>query len=330
MSNQSGEIVKKYLDEFPNLPNKTLARKIYEENKLVFKDVESIRTIIRNYKGSHGKSNLKSLSTDKYLTEEAKIKKYNLPESIETIYEPFKIISNKALIFSDVHIPFHSISALTAMFDYTVNMNVDSIILNGDIMDCFSISHFNREPNKTSFIEEVQKIKQFLDELKVIYPNVKIYYKFGNHELRLEHYLMSKAPEIFGLPEFRLEVLLDLYNKKIAYIPENIYIDLNSELPILHGHEFKNGVTSPANPARSLFLRSKKTALQGHNHQTSEHTEMRLDNEIMTCWSLGCLSELNPKYLSLNRWNHGFAIYTKEDEKFWTIQNKRIIKGRVV
>lgn len=331
MSNLTkSKVIKEYLDKFPNMATRTLSNKIYQDNKLLFKDSEYVRRCIRYYRGSAGKEQLSHLKDDKYLTFDKLEEKYNLPKSIKQEYKPYKIIGNKVLIFADVHIPFHDINALHTMFEYTENKNIDTILLNGDIMDCYMLSYFNKEPNKIRFVDERNFTKQFLQELKRIYPNAKIYYKFGNHEKRFEDYLINKAPEIYDCEEYRLNILLDLFNLGIAYIEENRYIELNSDLKILHMHEYKKAVTSPANPARTAFLRTKANAISAHHHQTSQHSESRIDGEIIGCWSIGCLCGLNPKYMPLNKWNHGFAIYTKDDAKFWHVDNKMIIKNRVV
>jgi hypothetical protein len=324
------DIVKKYLEKYPNLPTLTLAKKIFKENSLYFKTVEQVRSKIRYYRGSKGSYCLKNLGDTKYLSEEKRNMKYNLPESIKQEYSPYKIVCNKALIFGDVHIPFHDVQAIETMFDYTVDMDIDTIIINGDFMDCFEISSFDKEPNVIRFKEERKLAKIFLQELKRIYPKAQIYYKFANHEARFQTYLIKKAPEIFDFDEFRLDVLLDLFNMGIKYIEEERFIIINGELKILHGHEYKKAVFSPANPARTTFLRTKANTLTNHFHQTSAHTEQTIDNKTLSCWSIGCLCELNPKYMPLNKHNHGFAIYTKFDDEFWTVENKIIIKGRVV
>jgi predicted phosphodiesterase len=327
--NVKNDLIIKYLDQFPNIGILTLAKKIFNENKLKYKDVENVRSQIRYLKGSKGSSHLKRLSTDKYLLLENRERKYNLPPSIEHEYKPYQIVGNNGLIFADVHIPFHNLQAFYAMFDYTINKDIDFIIILGDFMDCFDISNFDKEPDLIRFNDERNQTKEFLKELKKIYSKAKIYYKFGNHEKRFESYLIRKAPEIYGCEEFRLEVLLDLFNLGVTYIPEEKYITLQ-ELNAFHGHEYKNGITSPANPARTAFLRSKAISLVAHNHQTSEHTESRIDGYMITCWSIGCMCGLHPKYLPLNKWNNGFALYKTEDKDFWTIQNKRIIKNKVV
>ena len=80
-----------------------------------------------------------------------------------------------------------------------------------------------------------------------------------------------------------------------------------------------------------LFLKAKTSCFQGHNHQTSEHTEPTLTGKMVTTWSLGCLCELHPAYMPLNRWNHGFAIVdlgaNKDDFEF---RNKRIFNGKIL
>jgi predicted phosphodiesterase len=302
----------------------TLAKIIYGENTLLFKDAEEVRSTIRYYRGKKGGAHLKRLSTDKYLSQEKRIEKYNLPESLEKEYKPYVMTGNHGLIIGDIHIPFHSVKALETMFDYTIDKKFDFIVLNGDIMDCFDVSDFCKEPDLIRLDDERYMTIAFLEELKRIYPNAKIYYKFGNHEKRFEHYMMSKAPELFGMKEFRLEVILNLFNLGIEYISEDKYIDL-SGLSILHAHEYKNGITSPANPARTLYLRTKSTSVCNHHHQTSEHNEPSINGTVTTCWSVGCLCGLHPKYAPLNKWNHGFAIYKRDDDNFWHVQNKKIL-----
>ena len=51
------DIAKEYLLKFPNTANLTLAKKIYAENKILYKDVEEVRSHIRALKGVHGVRN---------------------------------------------------------------------------------------------------------------------------------------------------------------------------------------------------------------------------------------------------------------------------------
>jgi hypothetical protein len=100
-------------------------------------------------------------------------------------------------------------------------------------------------------------------------------------------------------------------------------------LDIIHWHEFASSVFSPVNVARGLYLRWKVSAIQWHNHQTSEHTETDMNGKIVTTWSLGCLCGLHPQYMPINKWNHWFAIVEVDWEDF-EVRNKRIYKWKIL
>jgi hypothetical protein len=98
----------------------------------------------------------------------------------------------------------------------------------------------------------------------------------------------------------------------------------------IHGHEYVGGISAPVNPARGLFLKAKVSTFQGHNHQTSEHTEPTLTGKMVTTWSLGCLSELHPAFMPLNKWNHGVAVQHNRGENQYHLENRRIYKGELI
>jgi hypothetical protein len=56
-----------------------------------------------------------------------------------------------------------------------------------------------------------------------------------------------------------------------------------------------------------------------------------MNGKSVTTWSLGCLSELNPAYMPLNKWNHGFAIVDLSDNgEDFHVKNYRIHKGKIL
>lgn len=195
-------------------------------------------------------------------------------------------------------------------------------------MDCYSLSNFNKEPNRTRFNEEIQITRGFFETLRKNFKDAKIIYKIGNHEERLWSYLVQKAPEIFDLDELKIENLLKLDELKIDLVDKKRVTKYN-KLHIIHGHEYRFAISNPVNPARGLFLRTKQSAVCFHFHQTSEHTEPTIDGSLIGTYSVGCLCGLTPEYMPLNRWNHGFAI-VGSDEEFFTVDNKRIINGKIL
>jgi predicted phosphodiesterase len=312
-----------------NMPTLTLARIMYNENVEAFMSVDHARSTLRIIEGKSGnkmRNQIKNKSL--FMTDERPKNPWKLPESEETKYESFFIKAKKLAVLSDIHIPYHSLSALGAALDFIQVEKPDAILLNGDILDFYQLSRFGKDPRKRSVAHELQAAREFLDVLAQF--GAKIYYKIGNHEERYQHYLMAKAPELLGMQQFELQHLLGLHDRGIELIGDKRIIKAN-DLNIVHGHEFGQSIFSPVNVARGLFLRGKVSAMQGHNHAVSEHTESNMNGDIVTTWSLGCLCELNPAYLPINKWAHGFAIVDlSENGKDFHVRNYRIYKGKIL
>jgi predicted phosphodiesterase len=319
-------IAQNYRDQYGwDMPTLKLARIMYKDNNLSFKDLEGARSALRYLEGKAGKAKLlKGMER----TADRPKNPYNLPKSDEAIYEPYNLSAKRVLVLSDIHIPYHNIDALTAALDFAKDEKPDAILLNGDTIDFFQLSRFCKEPGKRSFAHELESFRQFFEVLDKNFPQAKKYFKLGNHEERYNHFLWMKAGELDGVNEFKLEEIIKARAAGIEVIGDKRIIKAG-DLNIVHGHEFGGSVFSPVNVARGLFLKAKVSAVQGHNHQTSEHTESNMNGHMTTTWSTGCLCELHPAYLPINKWNHGFCIVDVDGEKF-EVRNKRIYKGKVL
>ena len=312
------------------MPTLKLARIMYNENKLVFKDVEDARGRLRLVEGKCGKSRAKLLPDDIRVKEDRPKNPYALPESEEVPYEPYRITGHSRVgILSDVHLPYHNLEALTVALQYLKKQKVDAVLLNGDTLDAHPLSRYVKDPKKRDFKYELDTFKAFFEVLEK-QLKCQIYFKIGNHEARYEKFLIEKAGELIGVEEFEFENILKARARGIRIIGDKQFMKLN-DLNGIHGHEYIGGISAPVNVARGLYLRGKVSAFQGHNHATSEHTETDMDGKITTTWSLGCLAELHPSYMPLNRWNHGCAdVDLDKNGKDYEFRNKRIYKGKIL
>ena len=331
--NGNANIARKYRSKNLTMPTKKLARIMYEENKLSFKDEEAARYSLRYIEGKAGdvmRSGVSKKETEFIMEKERPRNPYNIPSSDETVFEPFVFKGHrKILILSDIHVPYHSIDAITAALQYAKKSKPDALLLNGDTIDCHRLSRFIKDPKKRNFKLELDTFKALFDvfekELKC-----KIYFKIGNHEERYEHFLYEKAGELVGVEEFEFENIIKARARGIEIIGDKRPMKFNN-LWGIHGHEYVGGISAPVNPARGLFLKAKVSTFQGHNHQTSEHTEPTLTGKMVTTWSLGCLSELHPAYMPLNKWNHGFAeVELDPNGEDFEFHNKRIFNGKIL
>ena len=326
------ELAKKYRSQYgKDMPNLKLARIMYNENKLLFKDVEDARSKLRYIEGKDGDKRRKQVAGSEFVLDTPRsYNPYKLPPSEETEYTPFIIKGFKKVgIMTDVHLPYHNMIALTEAIRYLKAEKIDAVLLNGDIIDCFQLSRFMKDPKKRDFKYELDCLKLFFDILNKEL-NCKIFFKIGNHEVRYQHFLLQKAHELIGIEDFEFSNLIKARERGIDIIDSNRFMKLN-DLNGIHGHEYIGGVSAPVNIARGLYLRGKVSAFQGHNHATSEHTETDMDGKITTTWSIACLSELHPAFMPLNKWNHGVAMVELDSNGIdYQFYNKRIFKGKIL
>lgn len=326
----SGKIVLDYLQKFPNTPNHTLAKTIYDkiENKLHFTSAEAIRNLIRYYRGAHGNKLRKDLRNKSNVKPLNFGNNYGLMEGLDEGVTPFKIPLkyNRQLVISDVHVPFHNLPAVKAAIRKGEEKEINCLILDGDILDFYMISRFEKNPLSRGLKGELEDARVLLRNLRRIFPDAYIVYKEGNHEERWEAYLKTHAPMLLDIEEFKIEKVLRLADEGIIYVKDKRIMQCG-KVTFVHGHELPHGISAPVNPARGLFLRCKENAIAGHNHRTSEHTERTLGGKQIKTWSIGCLCNLNPKYMPINAWNHGFGYNEVESNGDFRFTNYTIING---
>jgi predicted phosphodiesterase len=318
------EIVDEALRLYPDLPSHQLARMIYRDNPTVFPNQEAVRNAIRYRRGAAGKAHREKVNLEAPTTPVRTI-----PDSWAREWSPFIMDGvSKVAIFSDIHVPYHTPEAIECAVKRAKKQDVDGIILNGDTIDCHSLSQFIRDPRARSFKEERQTTNELLEYLRQEFPNARIVWRDGNHEDRFKTYMMQKAPEVYDERFFSIDRLLNFDDLCIEYVTDKRIVMLGG-LAVMHGHEFFKGFAPPVNPARGAYLKAKQSVIVGHHHRTSEHTETALDGTMTTTWSVGCLSDLHPAYSPYNSYNHGSAIVTL-DGSYYEVANYRIVNGRAL
>lgn len=254
-----------------------------------------------------------------------------MPESWAESYPPFVLDSGyRDLVLCDIHVPFHDKRAVEAAVQWGKEQDCNRVILDGDAFDFHKVSRYPHDGSAITYQQEIELGRQFLKYLRGQFPGVPIVFKDGNHEERLEKYILSRAEALFGIEECTLASLLRFTAFGVDHVRDQRVIQLG-KLRIIHGHEYGGGVSAPVNAARWLMNKAKKASLMGHLHQTSEQPETDIDGEVRACWSVGCLSSLNPKYRRLSSsWNQGAAIITTSNDGSFEVVNKRIRDGRVM
>jgi hypothetical protein len=213
------------------------------------------------------------------------------------------------------------------------------ILFNGDQLDFYGISRFEKDPERRAPSEEIRNVVQLMRYVQQQFPKARLIWRDGNHEDRWAKWCWANAPVLWALKQCRLEGVLgneyadqtDNESTKLArygweYLSDKRPI-LAGRLPILHGHELN--ANSPVNPARGAWLKTSHTVLIGHLHTTSQHTQSDLWHAEVATWSVGALCGLRPLYAPINRWNHGMALVDVSADGEFDLRNLRIADGKV-
>jgi predicted phosphodiesterase len=329
------EILKKN----PESSKRRLAMMLHAKHSVVFKNVESARSAIREATGTSGARNRKQIKSRVVNNPRSGSKVYALPKSTAKAWEPHRTKAKCIAIFSDTHFPVHDPQAIEAAVKHVKqNFNPDCILLNGDIADSLEFGNWAKSPKAIQTENSLESIQGGLLYFRHQFPKAEMIYKFGNHEDRLERYCWQKAPELVGLEHLTWQGLLTSRRKdkgglesikeleSIIWVGEERPVITNGGLAIFHGHEFPR--TQSNNPARTAFLKTNTSVLVGHHHQTSSYVGMTWDKIEMPCYSVGCLCELHPRYARNNNFNLGHAVVETTKNSF-EVHNFRHTKNGI-
>ena len=327
MKSQAAQIVIGAISNNPGMSSRGLAALLYSRDPLLWPNESACRDMIRGYRGIKSGWSKKHKRGETFTSTHGYIPLPSPIVGLASKWPPVQVEFDTALVISDVHLPFHDDSLEVALAEGK-RRGVDAIIINGDLLDFYSLSFFDKDVSITKLVDEREQGEAFLEHLRGRFPKAQIIYKEGNHEERLWRYMIRKCVELKDLPELSLAGLLHTNNYGVRMVTDKRPIKAGPHLQLLHGHEFLSPMTNPVNPARGLYLRTKCNSMCGDMHQTSQHTEAGLASTVST-WSVGCLCQLHPAYMPLNKWNHGFAfIHLHGDE--WRVENLKVINGAVV
>lgn len=308
-------------------------------NPGLFSSVDVARTCVRDALGLHG-CHMRGCSAHKELFQRPGSVFDGVPEPrVDLVWKPVDIVQERTLVLADLHVPWHVLDVLKPALDYGLARNANCITLLGDASDCFEQSDFCRDRSKEYAADSLRSTWLVLSIIRSAFPKARLIYKLGNHEERWERWFQRHGAEFFEMSFTKFAWVMqhpsafglsdDAPRLGIDWIEDPVPLRI-AKLWLLHGHEFKKTPYSPVGAARIVQMKAGECIMVGHWHQRSEFGTTTLDDRTVSGWSLGCMCNLHPRYQPLNpSWSHGFAFVTREDDENFTVENKKVIKGKV-
>lgn len=154
---------------------------------------------------------------------------------------------------------------LELVFRFAKNLKPDKLFILGDYIDCYSISRFDRNPERiTNLQSEFNQGKEILWQIRDIIDG-EIIFIAGNHEDRLRKFLWNN-PVLNGC--IKLEDKLDLNNLDIKFYEYGKNFIYKDKLIYTHGNKVNK---YSAYTAKNLLDDLGLSVISGHTHRLGMH-----------------------------------------------------------
>lgn len=186
---------------------------------------------------------------------------------------------------------------------------VDEIVVLGDYGDFYWVSQFDKDPRVGALlVEEIRSMNEGLDELDCLFPKAKKVFLSGNHEARLESYIVKKAPGLLGVTETRS--LLKIDQRPLWSFQE---FDRHQQYKVL-GSDLRAFHRPKASSPKLNTQRTLVSSVYGDIHKIESAHAVGLDGKRYVSYCPGWLGDVSSKVFdympSMPQWQLGFSFVT--------------------
>lgn len=226
------------------------------------------------------------------------------------------------VIANDMHGSMMDKPAVNAFLVDLKRWDPDEVVLNGDIVECggFLAAHHTLgyvAQAEYTWQDDIAAGNWFLDEVQKAAPKAVIHFIEGNHEDRVERWIVDQTMRHSRESEFLRQligpdVLLRLKERGIRYyrrgehylpgLPPG-WIKLGK---VFFVHELGGG----KNAASAAVGRTAGNVVFAHTHQEDSSTLVLPGVGLVKAWNPGCLCQRQPLWRHSNPtgWSHGYAV----------------------
>jgi len=229
------------------------------------------------------------------------------------------------MVINDIHIPFHdsrlvTVSAEGMLLDIAEDLEVDRILLNGDVLDCYNWNSYGVHPEVQVDMEtEIYLGRCFFENLRKRFPDTEIVFLYGNHEYRYERWVIEKAKPMYN--RLKLDADLGLERLGIEWYPYQFEYQLEQT----NCYAVHSPPSYSVNGARaSLLKKFDQTFLYACTHREQKACVTGGSGQVYAAYFNGWLGSVDEtpshrKVFSYRKghvdWQHCFSIVTIVDGK---------------
>jgi predicted phosphodiesterase len=217
---------------------------------------------------------------------------------------------HKTFVLSDMHIPFQDDNTIRNVFDCIVDNQPKYIVLLGDILDCYSLSRFLKNPGRyRNLQDEIDIFYKMMRSLMKEIPTTEIHYVLGNHENRLST-LVKEKDGLYGLKGLEPEQIFRLDELGIPCHRTKVVID---DFIYYHGDVVRKD--SAYSAKQEFYDHNCHSGISGHTHRAGSYYKTYA-KEVGFWLENGCLCKMDPDYINdpdKANWQHCINVIDSYD-----------------
>lgn len=276
----------------------------------------------------------------------------NLAKALETARKPRVKLPVKypkkqkgdyiRLAVPDTHGSKADRAALSAMLADAKVLKPREVVMLGDHADCggFLAQHHTMgyvSETAYTFEDDAGAANQLLDDLQVRCPDADFHYLDGNHERRIEAWIVNQtlrnqADASYLRKMFSVESVLSLQKRGINHYQQGrFYHGLSIPATIKLGHcHFTHGSRAGVHAAMQTLSDFGGNVVYAHTHRADSASKRTVNDGLIYAWNPGCLCQLQPlwQHTQITGWSHGYGVQLVRSNGDFLHINVPIIDGQ--
>ena len=236
-------------------------------------------------------------------------------------------MTEQIVVIPDMHIPYHDGRVWECILEVIRRTKPSGIVVIGDFSDFYSVSSHAKDPRrKIDFDDEVAATKRERARLEKAAGKAWLHFCRGNHETRLDRYIVDNAPQLHSSINSR-ELLgfsdswgWTEYGDWFSYGKCNFTHDVG-----------RTGV----NTARQSLVDFGGNIVVGHSHRLGVSYQGTTRGEVHFGLNVGfggdfAMIDYYHRAKALRDWQHGFGVVSFDSFGYCWAQAVPILRGRAV
>ena len=230
------------------------------------------------------------------------------------------------VVLNDIQIPFQDDRVLYGLvLPFVDDLRPNGAILNGDIVDCYSISSHRKQAKKllkANLNHEINGAQKLMRSLSGIDEK---WWIGGNHENRYPNILNDLAPQLGIIDGLDFQTVFGLGEHGFKWKEYGEYVMLG-KLMVTHGDIVRK---HSGYSAKAHFDKFGTSVLHGHTHRLGFYAHTNIAG-VHGAWENGCLCKLDGLGYTHNPdWQQGFSVVHVDTNGFFHVQLIPIINRKL-